>query len=74
MAPDAYLDASVAIAKEEERLGMCRTGEEKVFEVIKGLLLGRSPVPREVFLGEVNEGAGEGGVIRDESPVEVGKA
>ena len=74
MAPDAYLDASVAIAKEEERLGMCRTGEEKVFEVIKGLLLGRGPVPREIFLGEVNEGAGNGGVVGNESLVEIGKA
>ena len=42
--------------------------------MVKGLLLGRSPVPREVFLGEINEGVGEGGVIKDESPVEVGKA
>ena len=29
MAPDAYLDASVAIAKGEERLGMCKTGCER---------------------------------------------
>ena len=29
MAPDAYLDASVVIAKGEERSGMCRTGCER---------------------------------------------
>ena len=29
MAPDMYLDALVATAKGEERLGMCRTGSER---------------------------------------------
>ena len=29
MAPDVYLDASVAIGKGEERSGMCRTGCER---------------------------------------------
>ena len=29
MAPDAYLDTLVALAKREERLGMCRTGFER---------------------------------------------
>ena len=29
MAPDAYLDALVAMAKGEERLGMCRMGCER---------------------------------------------
>ena len=29
MAPDAYLDASVAIVKGEERSSMCRTGCER---------------------------------------------
>ena len=29
MAPDVYLDASVAMAKGEERSGMCRTGSER---------------------------------------------
>ena len=42
--------------------------------MIEGLLLGRGPVPREVFLGEVNEGAGDGGVVGNESPIEIGKA
>ena len=42
--------------------------------MVEDLLLRRSPVPREIFLDEVNEGAGDGGVVRDESPVEVGKA
>ena len=27
-----------------------------MLEVVEGLLLGRSPVPRKIFLGEVNEG------------------
>ena len=42
--------------------------------MVKGLLLGRGPVPRQVFLGEVNEGTGNGGVVRDEPSAEVGKA
>ena len=42
--------------------------------MIKGLLLRRGPVPREIFLDEVNEGAGDGGVVGDESSVEIGKA
>ena len=29
MAPNAYLDTSVAIAKDEERSGMCKTGCER---------------------------------------------
>ena len=29
MAPDAYLDALVAMAKGEERSGMCRSGLER---------------------------------------------
>ena len=41
--------------------------------MVKGLLLGRGPIPRQVFLGEVNEGVGDGGIVRDESLVEVGK-
>ena len=32
------------------------------------------PVPREVFLGEVNKGLGDIGVVRDEVTVEVCKA
>ena len=45
-----------------------------MFEEVKGQLLGGSPVPRQIFLGEVNEGTGNGGVVRDELLVEVGKA
>ena len=41
--------------------------------MIEGLLLGGGPVPREVFLGEINEGAGDGEVIRNKSMVEVGE-
>ena len=39
----------------------------------EGLLLGGSPIPGQVFLGELNEEVGNGGVVRDESSVEVGK-
>ena len=42
--------------------------------MIKGLLLGRGPVPRKIFLGEVNEGAGNGGIVGNELPVEIGEA
>ena len=44
-----------------------------MFEVIEGLLLEGGPTPGQVFLGEINEGAGNGGVVRDELMVEVGK-
>ena len=46
-------------------------GEEKTFEGVEGGLAGRGPVPREVLLGEVEEGAGDVGVVGDESAVEV---
>ena len=44
-----------------------------MFGVVKGLLLERSPVSREIFPGEVNEGAGNSEVVRDELLIEVGK-
>ena len=34
-------------------------GKEKTFEGVEGGLAGRGPVPREVLLGEVEEGAGD---------------
>ena len=42
--------------------------------MVKGTLLRRGPVPGEVFLGEVDEGTGKGGVVGNESMVEIGKA
>ena len=48
-------------------------GEEKTFEGVKGGLARRGPVPGKVLLGEVEEGAGDVGIVRDESPVEVGE-
>ena len=39
----------------------------------EGLLLGGSPIPGQVFLGEINERMGDGGVVGDESVIEVGK-
>ena len=48
--------------------------EEETLEGVEGGLAGRRPVPREVFLGEVEERAGDIGVVRDEMSVEVGEA
>ena len=45
-----------------------------MFEVIKGLLLRRGPVPKEIFLGEVDEEVGNGEVVGNEPSVEIGKA
>ena len=42
--------------------------------MIKGLLLGGGPIPRESFLGEVNEGAGDGRVIGNEPSIKIGEA
>ena len=42
--------------------------------MIKGLLLRRGPVPREIFLGEIDEGVGNGRVVGNELSVEIGKA
>ena len=47
--------------------------EEEAFEGIKGGLTRRGPIPREVFLGEVKEGAGDVGVVGDEPSVKVGE-
>jgi len=48
--------------------------QEKGFEGVKGGLAGGSPVPLEVLFCKVDEGAGNVGVVRNESSVEVGKA
>ena len=48
--------------------------EEKVFQGIEGRLTQGGPIPGEVLLGEVNEGTGDVGVVRDKVSVEVGKA
>ena len=48
--------------------------QEEGFEGVKGGLAGRRPVPREVFLGEVNERSGDIGVVWNELSVEIGKA
>ena len=51
-----------------------RAREEELFQLVKGTLTGRSPIPVIVLLGEIKEGAGDGGVVRDELTIEVGKA
>ena len=38
------------------------------------MLTSGGPIPRKVFLGEVNEGSGDIGVVRDETSVKVGEA
>ena len=48
-------------------------GEEKAFEGVKGGLARRGPVPGEVLLGKVEEGASDVGVVGNESSVEVGE-
>ena len=42
--------------------------------MIEGLLLRRCLVPREIFLGEINEGVGNGEVVGNELLVEIGEA
>ena len=48
--------------------------EEKTFEGIKGGLACGGPIPRETFLSEIEERASDVGIVRDESPVEIGEA
>ena len=48
--------------------------EEEAFEGVEGRLTRRGPIPGEVFLGEVEERAGDIGVIRDEALVEIGES
>ena len=47
--------------------------EEELFKLVKRLLTSGGPIPVIVFLCEVKEGIGNGGVVRDESLVEVGE-
>ena len=51
-----------------------RFGEEETFEGVEGGLARRGPVPGEVLLGEIEEGAGDIGVVGDEASVEIGEA
>jgi len=48
--------------------------QEKGFKRVEGSLTSGSPVPLKILFGEVDEGTGDIGVVRDESTVEVGKA
>jgi len=48
--------------------------QEEGFEGVEGFLAGGGPVPLEVFLGEVDEGAGDVRIVGNESSVEIGKA
>ena len=51
-----------------------RFREEEAFEGFEGGLARRGPVPGEVLLGEVEERAGDIGIIGNESSVEIGEA
>ena len=48
--------------------------EKEFLKFIEGLLTSGSPIPVIVFLGEVEEGAGDCGVVGDEPMIEVSKA
>ena len=48
--------------------------QEQGLEGIEGGLTSGGPVPRQVFLGEVNERSGDIGVVRNKASVEVGEA
>ena len=47
--------------------------KEEAFEGAEGGLARRGPIPGEVLLGEVEEGAGDVGIVGDESAVEIGE-
>ena len=51
-----------------------RARKEELFQLIKGLLTSRSPIPVIVFLCEVQERAGDHGVVRDKLMIEIDKA
>jgi hypothetical protein len=48
--------------------------EEQRFQGVESGLTAWGPLPREVFLGKVNKGACDIGVVRDKASIEVGKA
>ena len=41
--------------------------------MVKGLLLGRGPIPRQVFLSKIDERTSNGGIIGNKSAIEVGE-
>ena len=51
-----------------------RFGQEEAFQGLEGRLAGGGPVPRQVLLGEVDERAGDVGVVRDKSAIKISKA
>ena len=48
--------------------------EEEAFKGVEGRLTRRGPIPGKVLLGEVEERAGDVGVVRDEASVEIGES
>ena len=51
-----------------------RTREKELFQLVEGLLAVGGPIPMIVFLGQVQEGVGDSGVVGYEPTVEIGKA
>jgi hypothetical protein len=54
--------------------GKCQTAGKGVFDGEEGILAGRGPVPAGVLFGEVVEGTGNVGEVRDEPSIEITKA
>ena len=51
-----------------------RLRQEQGFEGVEGGLASGGPAPRQVLLGEINEGSGNIGVVRNKASEEVGEA
>ena len=51
-----------------------RFGQEEVFEGFKGGLTRGGPIPCQGFLGEVDEGTGNVGVVGNKPAIEISKA
>ena len=47
--------------------------EEEAFKGVEGRLTRGQPVPGEVFLGKINEGMGNVGVVRNKVLIEIGE-
>ena len=67
------------VSHEEEGFGNVRDGEDRgsgkeLSEGVERALLKRTPSPWLVFLGKGGEGGNDVRIVRDEFPIEIGKA
>ena len=67
------------VSHKEEGFGNVRDGEdrgsgEELSEGVEHMLLKRTPSPWLVFLGKGSEGGNNVRIVRDEFPIEIGKA